>query len=316
VKSTGAARAWPLWAVVIPIAAWVPIRLSGLESGYPLVPLMAFTPYVAVAALFTCGIAVALRNWAAGAIAGVATVCLLAVIVPRTIGGDTAEAGGHETFTVLSANIHHGTADPAALIGMVDRLRPDLLSVQELNARYAAKLRRAGIYRRLPSAVLSLRGGASGAGLYSTRPLRRLPDPTNFGLRLPRAVVTLPGGRSLRVVGVHPFPPKRGHLDVWRGALESLPSTGSGTPWVLAGDFNATLDQAEFHEVLDRGYRDAGDVTGKGLEPTWPAGWDLPPYVTIDHVLADHRLGIIHYSVHNLPGSDHNAVIADLTLPE
>jgi endonuclease/exonuclease/phosphatase (EEP) superfamily protein YafD len=312
VKASGALRAWPIWAVVIPVAVWVPIRLFGLESDYPLVPLMAFTPYIAIAALFACGLAVVLRNWAAAVVAGAATLCLMAVIVPRTIAGDTADASGRETFTVLSANIHHGTAEPEVLIGLVDRLQPDLLSVQELNAGFATRLRRAGLYRRLPDAVLSLRGGASGAGLYSSLPLTRLPDPTRFGFRLPRASVKLHGGRRLRVVGVHPFPPKRGHIDVWRAALESLPATGTGTPWVLAGDFNATLDQAEFHDVLDRGYRDAGEVTGKGLEPTWPARWGLPPYVTIDHVLADSRLGIVDYSVHDLPGSDHNAVWAEL----
>lgn len=314
-RSTGALRAWPIWAVVLPVLAWVPIRLLGLEREYPLVPLMAFTPYVAVLALFACGIAVALRNWAAGLLAGLAAVCLLAAIVPRTIAGDVADASGQRTFTVLSANVHHGTADPRALVAMVDRLDPDLLSVQELTPHYERALRRAGIYERLPDAVLALRGGASGAGLYSRLPLRRLPERAPFGFRLPRAQVELPGGARVRVVGVHPYPPKEGFVGVWRDALRSLPSSGRGTPWVLAGDFNATLDQAELRDVLDRGYRDAGDVTGKGLLPTWPAGWGFPPYVTIDHVLADPRLGIAEYGVWNIPGSDHNAVWAVLTLP-
>jgi endonuclease/exonuclease/phosphatase (EEP) superfamily protein YafD len=315
VNSSGALRAWPLWAVAIPVAAWVPIRLLGLERGYPLLPMMAFTPYVAVLALFACGVAVALRNWAAAALTGLATICLLAAIVPRTIAGDVADPAGHETFTVLSANIHHGTADPAALIALVDRVEPDLLSIQELTPSYEAKLRRAGIQRRLPHDVLSLHGGASGAGLFSRLPLRRLPERARFEFRLPRALATLPDGRRLRIVGVHPYPPKQGFVTVWRAALESLPPAGSGTPWVLAGDFNATLDQDQLREILDRGYRDAGEVTGKGLIPTWPAHWGFPPYVTIDHVLADSRLGIAGYDVLDIPGSDHNAVSAELTLP-
>lgn len=310
--STGALRAWPIWAVVVPVLAWVPIRLLGLEREYPLVALMAFTPYVAVLALFACGIAVALRNWAAGLLAGLAAVLLLATIVPRTIAGDVADASGHRTFTVLSANVHRGTADPGVLIAMVDRLDPDLLSIQELTPRYARTLRRAGLHRLLPETVLSLRGGASGAGLYSRLPLTRLPERAPFGFRLPRAQAELPGGGRIRVVGVHPYPPKRNHVGVWRAALRSLPSAGRGSPWVLAGDFNATLDQAELRDVLGRGYRDAGDVTGKGLLPTWPASWGFPPYVTIDHVLADSRLGIADYGVWNLPGSDHNVVWAVL----
>jgi endonuclease/exonuclease/phosphatase family metal-dependent hydrolase len=315
VKASGALRAWPLWAVAIPVAVWVPIRLLGLERGYPLLPMMAFTPYVAVLALFACGLAVALRNWAAAALTGLATLCLLAAIVPRTIAGEVADPAGHETFTVLSANIHHGTADPAALMALVDRVEPDLLSVQELTPSYDAKLRRAGIQRRFPHDVLSLHGGASGAGLFSRLPLRRLPERARFEFRLPRALVTLPGGSRLRIVGVHPYPPKQGYVAVWRAALESLPAAGSGTPWILAGDFNATLDQAELRQILDRGYRDAGDVTGKGLIPTWPARWGVPPFVTIDHVLVDSRLGIASYAVDDIPGSDHNAVSAELTLP-
>jgi endonuclease/exonuclease/phosphatase family metal-dependent hydrolase len=44
----------------------------------------------------------------------------------------------------------------------------------------------------------------------------------------------------------------------------------------LTGDFNATFDQAEFRELVDRAYRDAGAATGKGLEPTRPSQQVLP----------------------------------------
>jgi endonuclease/exonuclease/phosphatase family metal-dependent hydrolase len=40
----------------------------------------------------------------------------------------------------------------------------------------------------------------------------------------------------------------------------------------------------------------------------------LPP-VTIDHVLAPHRLGVAGYAVADLPGSDHRAVFARLAVP-
>jgi endonuclease/exonuclease/phosphatase family metal-dependent hydrolase len=81
---------------------------------------------------------------------------------------------------------------------------------------------------------------------------------------------------------------------------------------VLAGDFNATFDHAAFRGVLDHGYTDAAEQTGRGLTPTW-AGWGPP--ITIDHVLVDNRCAVRDYSVLDLPGSDHNAVLADLQLP-
>jgi endonuclease/exonuclease/phosphatase (EEP) superfamily protein YafD len=314
---SGARRYWWIWAAVIPILVWTAIRLFGLERGYPLVAMMAFTPFVGIAALLVAGVALALRNWSAATAAAVAMLCLAAVILPRTIGSDVAVASGHETLTVLSANIHHGTADPDAVVALVDRYRPDLLSVQELTPSFAAELKRAGIGARLPDSMLLVHRSASGAGLYSRLPLRPLPHQTRFFFRMPRAALTMPDGRRLRVVGVHPYPPLSKHGGVWQAALESLPSTGTGTPWVLVGDFNGTLDQAEFRDVVDRGYADAGDVTGKGLEPTFPTMGRrlLPPSITIDHVLADRRLGIAGYGVDDLPGSDHRAIHAQLVLP-
>jgi endonuclease/exonuclease/phosphatase (EEP) superfamily protein YafD len=313
----GARRYWLIWVAVIPIAIWAVIRLLGLEGGYPLVAMMAFTPYVAIAALLLAGVAVALRNWAAAIVAAVVMLCLASVVLPRTIGSSTAQAAGHETLTVLSTNIHHGTADPDAVVALVDRYRPDLLSVQELTPRFAAELKRAGIGKRLPQSMLLVHRSASGAGLYSRLPLTPLPHQTRFFFRMPRAALTMPDGRRVRVVGVHPYPPLSKKVGRWQAALESLPSAGEGTPWVLAGDFNGTLDQAEFRDVVDRGYADAGDVTGKGLEPTFPTMGHrlLPPSITIDHVLADRRLGVAEYGVDDLSGSDHRAIHAQLVLP-
>lgn len=42
--------------------------------------------------------------------------------------------------------------------------------------------------------------------------MRRLPGPTGFFFRPQRAQLRLPDGRAVRIVGVHPFPPERGHL--------------------------------------------------------------------------------------------------------
>jgi len=206
-------------------------------------------------------------------------------------------AAGHETLTVLSANVELGGADPNALVALVDRYHPDLLSVQELTPSFARKLRLAGISRRLPHSVLMAQPRGHGAGLYSRFPLTALPHQTHFIVRMPRAMIVLPDKRRLRLVAVHPLPPNMG-ADRWQEALESLPVPGRGVPWVLVGDFNATFDQAEFRDLVDGGYRDAGEATGKGLEPTWPSRKVFPwGLMTIDHVLADRRLGVVTQNV-------------------
>lgn len=310
-----ARRYWAIWAAVIPIALWTLVRAFGLESGSLLTSLMWFTPYAAISALLVAGVAVALRNWTAAAVAAIATAYLAAVILPRTIHTETVQAAGHETFTVLSANVELGGADPRALVALVDQYHPDLLSIQELTPSFARKLRRAGIDRQLPHSVLMAQPKGHGGGLYARFPLTALPHQTHFLFRMPRAMIVLPDGSRLRVVAVHPQPPNMS-VDRWEEALESLPTPGSGISWVLVGDFNATFDQAEFRELVDRGYRDAASATGKGLEPTWPSRqvflWGL---MAIDHLLADRRLGVAEYGVDGLPGSDHRAVHAELVLP-
>ena len=312
----GARRYWWIWFLVAPLVAWAVVRVLGLDSGFPLVPLMAFTPYVAVVAFLVAGVALALRNWAAAGVTCLATLFLAAAVLPRAIGADTVDPAGRETLSVLSSNIYVGRADPKALVDLVDRYDVDLLSVQELTPKFARELRREGLRRRLPFAIEETRPRSAGGGLYSRLPLRKLPG-SEFFFRMPRAVLTMPDGRRLRVVGVHPYPPGRGNDDLWREGLESLPAAGSGLPWVLVGDFNATLDVSLLRETIDRGYRDAGDVAGEGLVPTWPnRDHDLPPVITIDHVLADERLGVVDYGVEDLPGSDHRSIHAEMALPE
>jgi endonuclease/exonuclease/phosphatase family metal-dependent hydrolase len=270
-----------------------------------------------VAAPIVATAALALRNWPAAVVASIATVFLLAAVLPRALGAGEDLPPGAEELRVLSANVHHGTAEPAPLVALVRHLKVDVLSVQELTPGFSRKLRRAGLKRLLPNAVLSMRRGASGAGLYSGLPLRKIPAPPPVAFRMPRGRITLENGRNARIVVVHPYPPKRDSVDLWRSGMDSLPAAHpSGPPWLLIGDFNATLDFPELRELLGTGYRDAGETTGNGLEPTWPQGKILPPPVTIDHVLADRRVSILDYAVKDLPGSDHSAIYAALALRE
>jgi endonuclease/exonuclease/phosphatase (EEP) superfamily protein YafD len=301
---------------VAPLVAWAIIRVFGLDRGVPLVPLMAFTPYATVAAFLVAGVALALRNWAAAGATALATVLLAAAVLPRAIGADTVDPGGRETLTVLSANLYVGQGDPKTIVDLVDRHDVDLLVLQELTPKFARNLRRAGIGRRLPEAIVEVSEGPGGGGIYSRLPLRPIAPGASTFFRQPRVELRLPDGRRVRVADVHPLTPGRTGIEAWEHSLEDLPATGRGTPWLLVGDFNAALDSSLLRETIDRGYSDAGDTAGEGLEPTWPnADHAIPPVITIDHVLADSRLGVVDYGVDDVPGSDHRAIHAELAFP-
>jgi endonuclease/exonuclease/phosphatase (EEP) superfamily protein YafD len=292
------------------------IRTFGLDSGYPVEAMMPFTPYVAAAAVVAMTLGLVLRRWAAAALAALAALSLGAVVLPRQFGDDTVSAAGRPTLNVLAANVHRGHAYPDGVIHLVDELHPDVLTIEEFTPRFGRELTAAGIDARLPHHVLDAATSSSGTAIYSRYALRRLPSGGHNLFKMARAEASLPGGGRLRIVAVHPYPPlHRSVTGEWEDVLSTLPSGGHGTPWLLAGDFNATFDQAPFRELVGRGYRDAGETAGKGLDGTFPADSLFPPPITIDHILADERFGIVEYEVEPLPNSDHHAIFAKLALP-
>jgi endonuclease/exonuclease/phosphatase (EEP) superfamily protein YafD len=309
-----------VWLAAATLVAWAIVRAFGLERGFPLVPLIAYTPLAGLAAVLVALIACVLRRWAAAAVAGAAVVLFGILVLPRAFPADqSALASDGPELRVMTANLFLGQADAEAVVDLVRDQRIELLSLQELTPEEYRALRRAGLHRLLPEEVAYTASASSGAGLFSRWPLAhagRIPGSIDL-LQMPRAQLRVPGAGWVNVVDAHPLPPTDPHeVSNWERGLRSLPSADlEGAVRILLGDFNATLDHEALREVLDRGYVDAADATGEGLTPTWPRGHLLPPTVTIDHVLVDERVRVRDLGVHDLPGSDHRAVTADLVLP-
>lgn len=83
-----------------------------------------------------------------------------------------------------------------------------------------------------------------------------------------------------------------------------------GTPYLLAGDFNASLYHASFRTILGSGFVDGAREAGEGLAFTWPADGPLPPLVTLDHMLLGTGLAATDFGYLDIPGTDHLAVLA------
>ena len=302
------------WLLVAACGAWAAVRLLGLERGFPLVPLIAYTPLAAVAAVAAAGVAALLRERAAAIAAAVLAALLVVTVAPRALGGPSEPDGpAGPRLRVLSANMHFGTGSPEALVALARRLRADVLSVQELTPELAVELDAAGLAELMPERVAAPVPRSAGIGLYARFPLSPGSAPGSRTNPLAVAIAQL-GDTRVELVAVHAPAPLRGHVAEWRADLRALPPAG-GTLRILAGDFNATLDHAELRRLLDTGYEDAADEVGAGLRATWPDGRRFPPPVAIDHVLADERSGVREFSVHPLPGTDHRAVFAEVVLP-
>ena len=71
--------------------------------------------------------------------------------------------------------------------------------------------------------------------------------------------------------------------------------------------------------LADAGFRDVGELANQGWQPTWPSsgevsllGVPVPSLAQIDHVLVGPRLAAIGMHTHEIPGSDHRAVVAEV----
>jgi endonuclease/exonuclease/phosphatase (EEP) superfamily protein YafD len=303
-----------LWLLLLPFTAWAIVRISGRTPTWHWVSLVAFTPYAAAASVIPLALALGLRRRAVALTALITTTALAAVVLPRCLPNSNPSARG-ERLRVLSTNLAVGQADVQSLMRLVRAVQPDVLTVQELTPQAAERLQKAGLRTLLPYAVDRSSVDPQGSGIYSRFPLTELPMIELGGFRQAQGTISHPTGQRIGVVSVHPCSPSDVHdTPCWADGLRALPRAG-GELKVLAGDFNSTLDHRPLRDLLDSGYRDAADVRGKALIPTWPQRWWNVPDVTLDHVFADRRMAVEHFSVHSLPGTDHRAVFATLRLP-
>ncbi len=289
---------------------WALLRTAGWDRGFPLVPAMSFTPYVAGLAWLPVAAGMVARSWPATILAAAALVLLATAVVPRGVG--SAVPTGGTSVVVGSLNLLHGGADPREVRTL--SIGADVLLLQELTDAGLVALLASGLGEDFPHRVVDIERGTSyGGAVFSRLPLTALaPVPGRF--RQPRAAVTLANGYVLTVTSVHLWPPSTSRDDVrqWNLDLAALPAPEPLS--LLGGDFNATVDHAAFRTVLHRGWTDAGRVTGRGLARTWYAG-GLIPGLTIDHVLVPDGVTVAGYDVRTVTSSDHRFLTVRLRFP-
>ncbi|OJF11820.1 endonuclease [Couchioplanes caeruleus subsp. caeruleus] len=308
-----------LWLLVLPGAVWVVLRVGGWDRG-PLVQLFAFTPYVAAWSVVPLAVALATRRWLAAAVAAVTLALFGVTVLPRALAdGDRGPQTGVKMH-VMTSNMLFGGADAAQIVQLVRDNDVAVLALQEFTPTAQTRLAEAGLGQLLPYSSLGPEYGAGGSGLYSRFPI------TNPGIRVnggffhqAYGTIQPTGAGPLTLESAHPLAPfSVDVVDRWRADLEAEPRADpKGPPRILLGDFNATLDHQPLRELIDSGYRDAADATGNGLIGTWGPydGGAIPP-VTIDHVLVDNRLGVVAADIHDIRGSDHRSIIAEVVLPK
>jgi endonuclease/exonuclease/phosphatase (EEP) superfamily protein YafD len=307
------------WTVAGALAGWAAARLAGADrlrfAEAWTVPLLSFTPQVTAGAWAS---ALLLRGAGPTAATAVAGAALTAAVGPRAVPARQPPGAG-PVLRVLTANLLFGRAVAEEVAELVCRKHADVLFVQELTDEAATRLQRAGLGDLLPYRATQPTPHGTRGSIYARYPLRGGPLAAPVSAARCTARLDLPSGQSVQLVCIHAAPPKPpwspDATARWRTQLSVLPAPGD-SPRILAGDFNATLDHAQFRRLLRRGYLDAASQVGNGLSPTWgPQPGRRLALLAIDHVLIDRRCAVLTTSAHWLTGSDHRALYAELRLP-
>ena len=261
------------WAVAGALASWVAARLAGADrprfAEAWAVPLLSFTPQATAAAWAS---ALLLRRKGPAAAAAAAAAALTAAVGPRAIPSRQPAAAG-PVLRVLTSNLLVGRAAADMLVELARRKHADVLFVQELTDDAAARLKQAGLSDLLAYQVAQpMARGTRGSGIYSRYPLGDGPPTAPMSAARCTARLDLPSGQFVDLACIHAASPKPPWTPPatarWRSHLSALPEPGD-TPLVLAGDFNATLDHAQFRRLLRLGYVDAAEPgrqrTGRDL---------------------------------------------------
>lgn len=277
---------------------------------WPLDLIANFRPQLALVTLVALGLAVVSldRRWSA--IAGIAVLVNVAAVGPFLVGSPPGVVDGSPTVEILSFNVGVSNPQRGAVVSYIEQEGPDLVFLFESSVEWEAELRAAN----LDLAIVSIVPKTRLAGVTVLARPDLLPRSIDTGLVGEAAAVSITlGSQEVDVLGVHPLSPTTARRASQRDEL--LEAAGR---WVrerpseviVVGDLNASPWSHAFRRLR----KSAGlvdSLRGRGLQPTWPAGWG-PLMITIDHAL--HTAGLAVESRRTGPNLDssHRPLIVTL----
>jgi endonuclease/exonuclease/phosphatase family metal-dependent hydrolase len=234
--------------------------------------------------------------------------------------------------SVATMNVGNGMAPDERLAAAIREMAPDVIGLEELNARQADHLARE-LEAEWPY-QFSFGDSYEGRGVFSRYPLRG-ETMLEIATGRPDALVEIElDGQVLTLLVGHPRPPKlrRASLDIpfalHRQLLRLADLALEASPAVLLGDFNIRPDTSIYGRLRDRGLVDAFAASGEGAERTFPVRLErgrapggrkmrfkTPPLFRLDYVWHTPDIRSVATWVGGDTGSDHLPVMSRLAIP-
>ena len=304
-------RAWPWVAVGLAAAPWAAGLFAPWVWPAELLSHFRFQWLIGTGAV---GVVLLLaRRWRPLALCGVVALIYGWPLLGGAVylGGTGKFAGPGPGVTVVTANVLARNPDAAPLLAYLAAADPDVICLQEVDARWAADL--APLHASHPHRLTVPRPDNFGMAVYSRFP-GTLEELDCDGLPLIRAVLDTPAG-PLTVLNAHAVPPLRpAHLARRNRQMTRLADlAAAGGPALACGDLNCTPFSPFFGDLLDRGA--LHDSRGGGRDPpSWRTANPLFA-LPIDHLLPGGGARLVGLQAGPDVGSDHRPLFGRVYLP-
>ncbi len=308
--------------VIVEVVAWVALvamiglcltQWFGIEGSTPVTALQALTPWVLLWAFPIALMATTFGRYPLALTALVPLATLLALSYPIVFHGGAPSADGDSPhITVAYANLLYSNTTPEQAAQTLLGADADVLVMVELATAVHAAVVDAASAGGYPYRAEHIDSGAGAIGVWSRYPI------TSGGVveveQRPTVDVLIDvGGRSVRMLGVHPYPPTHNAAG-WSAQLNSIGqrAAGSTIPTIVVGDFNAARWHPSYRALLATGLRSGHEVLGQGWSGSWPMDRGVlpPPFIRIDHALFGDGITPVAMDDVDVPGSDHRGFVA------
>ncbi|MCH7868562.1 MAG: endonuclease/exonuclease/phosphatase family protein [Myxococcales bacterium] len=233
-----------------------------------------------------------------------------------------------KAFRILSANLKNGGADPEAFANLVASLSVDVLALQEVSFGQAEPLT-----ELFDHGEIYPDDNYVGRGLLSRFPVCVERIPMSWGFVLTARLESRDWNHlsgpveitNLHVAAPHILAPRPGLALRWHQAREldaylerADQETQPGPARLMVGDFNATPGWPWYRRMASRFTDAAAELAAKAgtsTVPTWGPWLGGPKLLRIDHGFI-RGLEVEAFEVLEIAGSDHSALVIDLTYPD
>lgn len=325
-----------LFAIATAILVWP--QFFQLELTFPIAQIVASRTSLAVGFLVIAVLA-ALLLFARPMRGVAASILIVSLIGAGSIGVIGALRGYGDgslpektdgAVRVLTWNTAGAAVSAQTIAGVIDEQQADVVALpetsEEVGEEIAIRMREAG--RPMWVHHVNIRPDVPNGpqawqttilisvelGEYSVIDSSR--DGSSNTGSVPSAVAMPVDGTGPTIVAVHAVAPRQDAMTKWRTDLEWIADQCPEGEFILAGDFNATLDHmASFGTAGGTMGRcvDAAASTGNGLVGTWPAELPRLAGAPIDHIMSSPEWKATGTAVlEDSGGSDHRAVVAQL----